>query len=101
MDLTTPKGRSWLRMLRLANREARREHGLLDHPLAAKSVEAALVDGLLLAQPHNYDALLHGTHGPRLRLRGPPAPAGRESPVSRQGAARVVVGANRVSRDRV
>ncbi|WP_346276785.1 helix-turn-helix domain-containing protein [Pseudonocardia sp.] len=29
MDLTTPKGRSWLRILRLANREAR-EHGLLD-----------------------------------------------------------------------
>ncbi len=62
MDLTTPKGRSWSRMLRLANREARREQGLLDHPLAAKSVEAALVDGLLLAQPHNYSAaLLHDT----------------------------------------
>ena len=62
MDLTTPKGRSWSRMLSLATREARREQGLLDHPLAAKSVEAALVDGLLLAQPHNYsDALLHDT----------------------------------------
>src|ERR1700680_600503 len=62
MDLTTPKGRSGSRMLALANREARREQGLLDHPLAAKSVEAALVDGLLLAQPHNYsDALLHDT----------------------------------------
>lgn len=59
MDLTTPKGRSWLRMLRLANSEARREHGLLCHPLASKSIEAALLDGLLLAQPHNYsDALL-------------------------------------------
>jgi hypothetical protein len=49
-------------MLHLANREARREQGLLNHPLAAKSVEAALVDGLLLAQPHNYsDDLLHDT----------------------------------------
>jgi AraC-like DNA-binding protein len=62
MDLTTPRGHSWVRMLHLANREARREQGLLGHPLAAKSIEAALVDGLLLAQPHNYsDALLHGT----------------------------------------
>jgi AraC-like DNA-binding protein len=61
MDLTTPKGRSWLRMLRLANREARRPHGLLDHPLAAKSVEAALLDGLLLAQPHNYSDALYDT----------------------------------------
>ena len=62
MDLTTPKGRSWRRMLHMAIREARREHGLLDHPLAAKSVESALVDGLLLAQTHNYsDALLHDT----------------------------------------
>jgi AraC-like DNA-binding protein len=62
MDLTTPKGRGWSRMLRLANREARRVQGLLDHPLAAKSTEAALVDGLLLAQPHNYsDALLNDT----------------------------------------
>jgi AraC-like DNA-binding protein len=49
-------------MLRLANRDARHEQGLLGHPLAAKSIEGALVDGLLLAQPHNYsDALLHGT----------------------------------------
>jgi AraC-like DNA-binding protein len=62
MDLTTPRGRSGVRMLRLVNREARHEQGLLGHPLAAKSIEAALVDGLLLAQPHNYsDALLHGT----------------------------------------
>jgi AraC-like DNA-binding protein len=62
MDLTTPKGRRWSRMLHLANREARREQGRLNHPLAAKSVEAALVDGLLLAQPHNYsDDLLHDT----------------------------------------
>jgi AraC-like DNA-binding protein len=59
MDLTTPKGRGWLRMLRLANREARRPHGLLENPLTAKSIEAALLDGLLLAQRHNYsDALL-------------------------------------------
>lgn len=40
MDLTTPKGRGWLRMLRLANREARRPHGLLENPLTAKSIEA-------------------------------------------------------------
>lgn len=58
-DLTTPRGRGRMRMLQPANREARRQQGLLDHPLAAKSVEAAVVDGLLLAQPHNYsDALL-------------------------------------------
>jgi AraC-binding-like domain len=62
MDLSTPKGHSWVRMLRLTNRDTRHEQGLLGHPLAAKSIEAALVDGLLLAQPHNYsDALLHGT----------------------------------------
>ena len=62
MDLTTPKGRGWARMLRLANHEARRAHGLVEHPLAAESLEAALVDGLLLAQPHNYsDALLRDT----------------------------------------
>jgi AraC-like DNA-binding protein len=62
MDLTTPKGRGWIQMLRMANREARREQGLLDHSLAAKSVEAALVDGLLLVQSHNYsDDLLSDT----------------------------------------
>ena len=69
MDLTTPKGRGWLRMLRLANREARRAHGLLENPLTAKSIEAALLDGSLLAQPHNYsDALLRDAAPPHHAL---------------------------------
>jgi AraC-like DNA-binding protein len=58
MDVTTGAGRAWVDALRLIERQASYRHGLLDHPLAAGHLERLLVEGLLLAQPHNYtDAL--------------------------------------------
>jgi AraC-like DNA-binding protein len=58
MNLTTPAGRSWVDVLLVLNRESGRPGGLLAHPLAAQNLEELVIDGLLLAQPHNYtDAL--------------------------------------------
>jgi transcriptional regulator GlxA family with amidase domain len=58
MDVTTDAGRSWVDTLRLVERQTRPVHGLLDHPPAVESLQRLLVDGLLLAQRHNYtDAL--------------------------------------------
>ncbi|MFP5369953.1 MAG: AraC family transcriptional regulator, partial [Actinomycetes bacterium] len=58
IDLTSPAGRAWVDVLRLIERQAGYGHSLLDHPLAAGHLERILVEGLLLAQPHNYsDAL--------------------------------------------
>ena len=69
MDLTSAGGRAWVDTLRLIGRQGAYAQGLLDHPLAAANLERILVDGLLLAQPHNYiDALT----GPR-RPAPPPA----------------------------
>jgi hypothetical protein len=51
-------GPAWADALRLVERQARYAHGLLHHPLAVGNMERLLVDGLLLAQSHNYsDAL--------------------------------------------
>jgi AraC-like DNA-binding protein len=69
MDVSVGAGRAWADALRLVERQARYSHGLLDHPLAVGTMERLLVEGLLLAQPHNYsDALAQ----PRLPA-APPA----------------------------
>jgi AraC-like DNA-binding protein len=58
MDVTAGGGRAWADALRLVEQQTRHVHGLLDHPLGAAALQRLLVDGLLLAQPHNYtDAL--------------------------------------------
>jgi AraC-like DNA-binding protein len=64
MDVGSDRGRSWLDMLWLVERQARYAHGLLDHPLAAAHVAQALAAGLLLAQPHNYTDALAGPRRP-------------------------------------
>jgi AraC-like DNA-binding protein len=58
MDVTSGAGKAWTDVLRLVERQTRYRDGLLDHPLAVGNLQRLLVDGLLLAQPHNYtDAL--------------------------------------------
>jgi AraC-like DNA-binding protein len=58
MDLNTPVALGWLATLRLVHQEFERPGGLLTHPLAAQTFTNALVDSLLLAQPHNYTGAL-------------------------------------------
>jgi AraC-like DNA-binding protein len=64
MDVTTGAGQAWLDALRLIERQARHSRGLLYHPLAAAHLAQTLVDGLLLAQPHNYTEALAGPSYP-------------------------------------
>jgi AraC-like DNA-binding protein len=60
MDLATPAIRSWMEALHLLHRESTRPDGLLRHRLATHNLERVIMDGLLLAQPHNHsDALSH------------------------------------------
>jgi AraC-like DNA-binding protein len=54
MDVTSGAGRAWSDALRLIERQTSYPNGLLDHPLARGHLEKLLVEGLLLAQPHNY-----------------------------------------------
>ena len=64
MDLTTDRGQVWLDRLRLIERESRHPDNLLDYPLAAHNLESVLLNGLLLAQPHNYTDQLTGPRQP-------------------------------------
>ncbi|WP_214364720.1 AraC family transcriptional regulator [Pseudonocardia sp. H11422] len=64
MDLTTDHGKAWMDALRLIERQSRCLHSLLDHPLATGNLERLLIDGLLLAQPHNYTVALTGPRRP-------------------------------------
>lgn len=58
MDLAAPSVQGWLEALSLVHRELDRPDGLLAHPLGARTAENLVLDGLLLAQPHNYSELL-------------------------------------------
>ncbi len=61
MDLTTSAAAAWMDTVELVEREATRPNGLTRFPLAAAHLESLVIDGLLLAQPHNYsDALAAG-----------------------------------------
>jgi transcriptional regulator GlxA family with amidase domain len=61
MDLTTSSASAWIHTVELVEREASRPNGLTHLPLAAAHLESLVIDGLLLAQPHNYsDALAAG-----------------------------------------
>lgn len=58
MDVTGDGGRAWVDALRLVERQTGHVHGLLDHPLVTSTLQRLLIEGLLLAQPHNFsDAL--------------------------------------------
>jgi AraC-like DNA-binding protein len=61
MDLTTSAAAAWMDTVELVEREATRPNGLTRFPLAAAHLESLVIDGLLLAQSHNYsDALAIG-----------------------------------------
>ena len=59
MALNSASARAWLDALRLVCRTADECDDPQLHPLAAQAFENLLVDGLLLAQPHNYTTALH------------------------------------------
>ena len=61
MDLTGAAAAGWLATLDVLEREATRPDGITRFRLAAAYLENLIIDGLLLAQPHNYrDALALG-----------------------------------------
>jgi len=63
MDLHCPPGRGWHSALQFVLAELESPSGLADHQLTSRHLETLLLDGLLLAQPHNYtDALAHSRH---------------------------------------
>jgi AraC-like DNA-binding protein len=65
MDLTTPAATAWMGTVALVEREATRPDGLTRFPLAAAHLESLVIDGLLLAQPHNYSHALAAGAAPR------------------------------------
>jgi hypothetical protein len=68
MDLTTSAAAAWMQTVELVEREASQPNGLTLFPLAAAHLEGLVIDGLLLAQPHNYsDALAVGASPRRPR----------------------------------
>jgi AraC-like DNA-binding protein len=58
MDLREGPGHAWLSALRLISHELVRPTGLMNNKPLAKHLEGLVIDGLLLAQPHNYQDLL-------------------------------------------
>lgn len=60
MDLTTPAARSWLGVVDLMRREADAAESMRDQPLVVRQLEGLLMTQLLMAQPSNYAAALHG-----------------------------------------
>jgi AraC-like DNA-binding protein len=54
MDLREGAGRAWRGALQLVSHELVRPSGLVEHSGLARHLESLVVDGLLLAQPHNY-----------------------------------------------
>ena len=65
MDLSTPTARGWRASLEVLRTELTDGPGLASQIRVARQLERLVVDGLLLAQPHNYsDALDRGTWRP-------------------------------------
>jgi AraC-like DNA-binding protein len=64
MDLTTDAGRSWRAMVDLVFDDLDRGNALSSSPLAAKSLEMAIVDGLLAAHRHSFSRHLLDTGSP-------------------------------------
>jgi AraC-like DNA-binding protein len=62
MDLRGTMGRPWIDSLQLVARELDVGPGRLTHPRAGRHVQALLLDGLLLGQPHSYsEEIARGT----------------------------------------
>jgi AraC-like DNA-binding protein len=64
MDLATPAGATFVEALRLIDSASAPGNRLLEHPLAALSLEQTLTLALLLTQPNNYSAALDKTPKP-------------------------------------
>lgn len=64
MDISTGLGRSWFSILRnFVDELDCADDSLVDHRLGASGYEDVLIQGLLLAQPHNYsDRLVDTSH---------------------------------------
>ncbi|WP_255950544.1 AraC family transcriptional regulator [Streptomyces odontomachi] len=60
MDMTAPAIRSWRRVVNLLLDEIDGDGLIPRQPLAMRELERLLLGQLLLAQPNNYSALLHG-----------------------------------------
>ena len=54
-----------MQTVELVEREASQPNGLTLFPLAAAHLEGLVIDGLLLAQPHNYSDALAAGASPR------------------------------------
>jgi AraC-like DNA-binding protein len=75
MDLSGPAARSWRASLDVLLVELTQGPELMSHPRAARQLERLVVDGLLLAQPHNYSQTLVRRER---RVRPGPVAAARE-----------------------
>ncbi|MFJ8811843.1 MULTISPECIES: AraC family transcriptional regulator [Amycolatopsis] len=64
MDITRGYGRSWYRELAYGVSELDQPDTMLSHPAAVEQFERNLITGLLLAQPHNYTAMIEGRDRP-------------------------------------
>ncbi|GAB3585129.1 AraC family transcriptional regulator [Amycolatopsis endophytica] len=64
MDITHGYGRSWYRTLAYGVSELDQPDTMLSHPAAVEQFEGNLITGLLLAQPHNYTAIIEGRDRP-------------------------------------
>ncbi|WP_255823457.1 AraC family transcriptional regulator [Amycolatopsis sp. GM8] len=64
MDVTKGLARSWFAGLRQGIAEMDFDETLLTHPLTMEQFEQSTITGLLLAQPHNYSAMLEGDDRP-------------------------------------
>ncbi|NKQ55037.1 AraC family transcriptional regulator [Amycolatopsis sp. K13G38] len=64
MDVTRGFARSWYSALRAAVSDLDSGDTMLTHPLWMEQFEQSLITGLLLAQPHNYSAMLSGDDRP-------------------------------------
>jgi AraC-like DNA-binding protein len=58
MDLRTPGGETWMRVLRLVDHELRRDDGLLRHGIMRRTLERLLIESLLIGHQHNYSLQL-------------------------------------------
>ncbi|KAA9164926.1 AraC family transcriptional regulator [Amycolatopsis acidicola] len=64
MDVTKGYARTWYEALSFSVADLDRPDSMLGHPLAMEQFEQSLITGLLLAQPHNYTAMLNGDDRP-------------------------------------
>ncbi|NIH85948.1 AraC family transcriptional regulator [Amycolatopsis granulosa] len=64
MDLSRGYGRSWYRTLAYGVSELDQSDTILTLPAAVEVFERNLITGLLLAQPHNYTAMIEGRDRP-------------------------------------